>query len=97
MDIYTKIQNKYNELLAQDKLTPIDKLNEYYEKFRNNFGPEKLKELDGEELLNLMFDHSRRGLVYWLEFKNDEDFKTGWYKNNFKFLCRENRYRKYTN
>ena len=36
---------------------------------------EVLKRLGGEELLNLMHARpSKDSLVYWLEFKNDEEF-----------------------
>ena len=34
--------------------------------------------LDGELLLETMFNHgNRESLVYWLEFKNDDEFQTG--------------------
>ncbi|WNG15840.1 AAA family ATPase [Cystobacter fuscus] len=47
----------------------------FYALFRERFGPERLLQLDGDELLSLMHDHGRRdGLVYWLEFKDDEEF-----------------------
>ena len=36
-----------------------------------------LKALDGEPLLSLMHDHqNRESLVYWLEFKDDDEFDT---------------------
>lgn len=75
MDISIKIKNKYNELLQLNRVETVDKLNEYHEKFRDKFSTERLKNLDGEELMNLMFDHSNKNsLVYWLEFKNDDEF-----------------------
>src|SRR5579862_10015994 len=46
-----------------------------YQIFRARFGPEKLKGLDGEDLLLTM--HSRgdnNSLAYWLEFKHDDEF-----------------------
>ena len=43
----------------------------------SDFGPSVLAGLDGEPLLTLMHDHGNRdSLVYWLEFKNDEEFET---------------------
>lgn len=47
----------------------------YYDNFRRNFGPEVLRSLDGEALLNRMHAHGNRdSLVYWLEFKDDDEF-----------------------
>ncbi len=48
-------------------------------RFRDRFGPEALSRLDGEALLLHM--HARGNhdsLVYWLEFKDDEEFG-GWF------------------
>jgi 5-methylcytosine-specific restriction protein B len=45
--------------------------------FRDRFGPAVLRQLDGEALLRLMHardDPETRCLMYWLEFKNDEEF-----------------------
>jgi 5-methylcytosine-specific restriction protein B len=45
--------------------------------FRARFGPEVLRELDGEALLKLMHgrdDGGSKCLAYWLEFKNDDEF-----------------------
>lgn len=50
-------------------------LDSYYALFRTQFGPEVLAGLDGVALLERM--HKREGqncLMYWLEFKNDDDF-----------------------
>lgn len=64
-------------MLVEKKLLTEEKLKEFYEVFRNNFSPEILKRLDGELLLDTMFNHGNRGsLVYWLEFKNDDEFQT---------------------
>jgi 5-methylcytosine-specific restriction protein B len=49
-------------------------LEEYYATFRARFAPERLLRLDGEALLETLHDQSNRdSLVYWLEFKNDEE------------------------
>ena len=47
----------------------------FYRTFRSRFGPDVLAKLDGEELLETMHAHGNKdSLVYWLEFKNDEEF-----------------------
>lgn len=62
-------------LLNEGKLPSLDKLAQYYATFRDRFGPDRLRSLDGEALLEYMHAHSNRdSLVYWLEFKNDEEF-----------------------
>ena len=51
---------------------------EFCATFRHEFGPDALGRLDGTELLEAM--HGRGGadsLVYWLEFKNDDIFRSG--------------------
>jgi 5-methylcytosine-specific restriction protein B len=46
-----------------------------YAAFRSRFGPDVLKSLDGLALLNAMHTHgNKESLVYWLEFKNDDEF-----------------------
>lgn len=45
--------------------------------FRERFGPAQLRNADGEALLRLMHgreDVQVRPLMYWLEFKNDDEF-----------------------
>ena len=78
MNFIKEISDTYKKLLGDGKFLSEEKLKESYEIFRNNFGPEKLKSLDGEVLLNTIFNHSNRtSLVYWLEFKNDDELQTG--------------------
>jgi 5-methylcytosine-specific restriction protein B len=56
-------------------LLSTDRLQESYAAFRDRFGPDKLRSLDGEALLESMHTHgNRESLVYWLEFKNDTEF-----------------------
>lgn len=44
-----------------------------YVMFRKRFCPDVLKSIDGEELIETIFNvMSHDGLPYWLEFKNDE-------------------------
>ena len=67
-ELYTKLNN-------EGKLLSRTQLEGYYETFRKRFGPDQLKSVDGEALLILMHDHGNHdSLVYWLEFKNDEEF-----------------------
>src|SRR6266566_6887367 len=57
------------------KLLSDDQLARYYDTFRSRFGPDKLSNLDGEALLETMHSHGNKdSLVYWLEFKDDEEF-----------------------
>jgi 5-methylcytosine-specific restriction protein B len=65
----------YNDKLKHGELTSPEYLREVYALFRDRFGPQKLAEMDGEALLNMMHAHGNRdSLVYWLEFKNDDEF-----------------------
>lgn len=69
------IKEQYEFLLEKGEVLPDEKLAEYHEIFRQKFGPERLASLDGEELLSIMHNSSNRdSLVYWLEFKNDDEF-----------------------
>ena len=70
------LKHQYGLLLEKGQLpTREEKLREYYATFRGRFAPEKLLKLDGEDLLNTIHAHGNRdSLVYWLEFKNDEEF-----------------------
>src|SRR5665213_3010737 len=57
------------EVLSQERLQ------ECYNTFRDHFGPNKLSSLDGDALLQAMHTHgNKESLVYWLEFKNDDEF-----------------------
>lgn len=72
-----EILSKHEELLNESKLYTIAQLEKYYDTFRQRFGPQVLSGLDGEALLTFIHDHSNKdSLVYWLEFKNDEEFDT---------------------
>jgi 5-methylcytosine-specific restriction enzyme B len=73
--IAEELKERYKSLEDQGKLLSREQLAEYYSTFRSRFGPDKLKNLDGEALLNIMHDiQNRDSLVYWLEFKDDEEF-----------------------
>jgi 5-methylcytosine-specific restriction enzyme B len=65
----------YKTLESEGKILSSEQLSEYYGTFRNRFGPDKLKSLDGEALLTIIHDIGNRdSLVYWLEFKDDDEF-----------------------
>jgi 5-methylcytosine-specific restriction protein B len=72
--ISDRLQKRYHELLADGELLPKENLQAHYKTFQARFGPEVLSRLDGEELLEIIHNHgNRNSLVYWLEFKNDEE------------------------
>ena len=69
------LERRYAQLLEQGQFPAREQLQEYYATFRGHFAPDRLRQLDGEELLNIIHAHGNRdSLVYWLEFKNDEEF-----------------------
>src|SRR5258708_13781185 len=73
--IRQELISKKQSLERDGKLLSDDQLAYYYETFRNRFGPDKLSNLDGEALLEAMHSHGNKdSLVYWLEFKDDEEF-----------------------
>ncbi|WP_209121159.1 hypothetical protein [Alkalihalobacillus sp. BA299] len=75
-----KIVDKRKKLLLEKKVPTKEELQEGYRLFQEKFGPEKLKELQGEGLLEALSNLGNRdSLVYWLEFKNDEQFQTTTY------------------
>ena len=69
--------DRYQTMLDRGELFSKAQLDSYYATFRHRFGPEVLANLDGEALLTAMHEHGNRdSLVYWLEFKNDDEFPT---------------------
>jgi 5-methylcytosine-specific restriction protein B len=71
------IQKRFQELDREGNVQSSKELERQYRLFRDKFGPDVLKGLDGVSLLTFMHDHRNRDcLVYWLEFKNDEEFAT---------------------
>jgi 5-methylcytosine-specific restriction enzyme B len=74
-----ELSNSYKKLREAGELRSREQLDGYYRLFRERFGPDHLANLDGRELLYTMHALSsshRNSLVYWLEFKNDEEFPT---------------------
>src|SRR5260370_23401871 len=73
--IAEELKKLYKSLEGQGKLLSNEQLEKYYSTFRSRFGPDKLKNLDGEALLFTMHDFQNRdSLVYWLQFKDYDEF-----------------------
>jgi 5-methylcytosine-specific restriction protein B len=73
-ELVQQLKDTYDKLLSERKLPSREQLSGYYQLFRDEFGPSVLQGLDGPALLEKMHNHSNRSsLVYWLEFKNDEE------------------------
>lgn len=72
-----QIIERHLQLEDEGKIRTKQQLDKEYDLFRERFGPSVLKGLDGESLLTFMHDHSNKdSLVYWLEWKNDDEFET---------------------
>src|SRR5713101_6673748 len=74
-----ELRKLYKSWQNEGKLLSNEQLEQYYSTFRSRFGPDKLKNLDGEALLYTMHDFQNRdSLVYWLEFKDDDEFSSSY-------------------
>lgn len=74
------IIDECDRLLEKGETKPVAQMNQEYMMFRKRFGPDVLKSLDGEELIETIFNvMNHDGLAYWLEFKNDETLDTRQY------------------
>src|SRR4051812_8760418 len=65
--------------LASGELLTAPQVQRQLNVFRERFGPDRLRGLDGEPLLWLMHgrsDPEARCLAYWLEFQDDDAFDT---------------------
>ncbi len=70
-----ELTNLHRKMVANNEVPSKTHLQHYYDTFLDRFGIERLQNLDGEALLTTMHAHGNRdSLVYWLEFKNDEEF-----------------------
>ncbi|MBC8871689.1 MAG: AAA family ATPase [Planctomycetes bacterium] len=75
--VIDKVRAACDGLQSHGKLLSKERLQSFLGAFQSRFGPERLRSLDGEALLETVHNHSNRdSLVYWLEFKNDEEFPT---------------------
>lgn len=73
--ILAQLKQAQQNLEASGELPSLSRFEEALRNFRDRFAPEKLRALDGPALLETLHDHSNRNsLVYWLEFKNDDEF-----------------------
>ena len=69
------IRAAHEAITRRGELLAVDRIRASYAAFRDRFGPDKLRALDGDALLQAMHSHgNKESLVYWLEFKNDDDF-----------------------
>lgn len=69
-----EFESLHQKLLTSGDLPSREQLARYYATFRARFAPEQLQRWDGEALLETLHNHSNHdSLVYWLEFKNDDD------------------------
>jgi len=72
-----ELRERHKKLDSQGDLFSKSQLSQWYDNFRQRFGPDKLSGLDGEVLLETIHNQSNRdSLVYWLEFKNDDELST---------------------
>ena len=69
------LRTAHETIARRGELLSADRLRAAYAAFRDRFGPDKLRAMDGDALLQAMHSHGNKdSLVYWLEFKNDEEF-----------------------
>lgn len=58
--IAQELKELYKKLNDEGKLFSDEQLARYYSTFRSRFGPDKLKNLDGEALLETMHSHGNK-------------------------------------
>jgi 5-methylcytosine-specific restriction enzyme B len=73
--IYEEILNIKKQLEDEGKIYSQENLNTFFATFRDKFGPEVLERLDGQDLLNILHGPGSENLHYWLEFKDDDEFR----------------------
>lgn len=72
--IATELKREHTRRLEDGTLPPEKVLRRCYETFAAKFGPAALRRLDGVELLEgLHLTSNKDSLVYWLEFKKDDE------------------------
>ncbi|MBK9260617.1 MAG: AAA family ATPase [Polyangiaceae bacterium] len=72
--IASELKREHARRLQDGSLPPEPALRRCYETFAAKFGPAALRRLDGIELLEgLHLTSNKDSLVYWLEFKNDDE------------------------
>ncbi len=71
-----EILSLHQSMRTSGELPESEEIETYYTHFRARFGPDALKRLEGAQLLEEMHGkEAHDSLVYWLEFKNDEEFE----------------------
>jgi 5-methylcytosine-specific restriction protein B len=74
-ELSRQIRSTYEQLASDGQLLSADQAARCYRRFRELFGPDVLGGLDGEALLTKMHGRGTKdSLVYWLEFKDDDEF-----------------------
>ena len=54
-----RLSKAYTQMQQAGELLPLGRLEECYSLFRNRFGPDALRQLDGERLLDTMHRHGK--------------------------------------
>ncbi len=72
--IARELKERYLQLESKGAILSQEQLARYFSTFRARFGPDKLMSLGDEALLDTVYSFGRDSLVYWLEFKNDDEF-----------------------
>jgi hypothetical protein len=70
-----RLRQRHEAMSARGEIPGEQRLEQWLAAFRQRFAPEVLAGLDGEPLLQRMHERrTKQSLMYWLEFKNDEEF-----------------------
>ncbi|GFO67488.1 hypothetical protein GMLC_10670 [Geomonas limicola] len=73
--IEQEMRQTHDRLVNEGEMLSKDIRQASFNAFRSKFGPDRLRSLDGRELLQTMHTHGNKdSLVYWLEYKDDEEF-----------------------
>lgn len=73
-EVRERVLAKHAELRDAGTFLRFDQLHACYTRFYERFGPKALARMEGKTLLEALFLHGNKdSLVYWLEFKNDEE------------------------
>lgn len=75
--IRQELLDLYEKLHGEGKLRVGAELTQRYEAFRATFGPDQLRTLDGEMLLDVLHGPHKNSLAYWLESRDDAEVPAG--------------------
>jgi 5-methylcytosine-specific restriction protein B len=74
-ELERQLRDVHARLAVEGELLGTDTVSRCLRRFRDLFGPDVLSALDGEPLLQKVHGRGNKdSLVYWLEFKDDEEF-----------------------